>query len=88
MTGMLAVGVLLIALGVVFLAVPLEQLQKVFRRMRSRIGTKIGGAVLVAAGIALACTDMDKAGRPQFMRRPACFTRAQKLPLTLTRCRQ
>ena len=54
MTGMLAVGVLLIALGVVFLAVPLEQLQKVFRRMRSRIGTKIGGAVLVAAGIALA----------------------------------
>ena len=44
---MLAVGVLLIALGVVFLAVPLEQLQKVFRRMRSRIGTKIGGAVLV-----------------------------------------
>ena len=48
MTGMLAVGVLLIALGVVFLAVPLEQLQKVFRRMRSRIGTKIGGAVLVA----------------------------------------
>ena len=49
MTGMLAVGVLLIALGVVFLAVPLEQLQKVFRRMRSRIGTKIGGAVLVAA---------------------------------------
>ena len=53
-SGMLAVGVLLIALGVVFLAVPLEQLQKVFRRMRSRIGTKIGGAVLVAAGIALA----------------------------------
>lgn len=73
MTGMLAVGVLLIALGVVFLAVPLEQLQKVFRRMRSRIGTKIGGAVLVAAGIALA------------LYWPACFTRAQKLPLTLTR---
>ena len=49
---MLAVGVLLIALGVVFLAVPLEQLQKVFRRMRSRIGTKIGGAGLVGGGIA------------------------------------
>ncbi|MFQ7451171.1 MAG: hypothetical protein ACLRNQ_06740 [Flavonifractor plautii] len=31
-----------------------SELQKVFRRMRSRIGTKIGGAVLVAAGIALA----------------------------------
>ena len=77
MTGMLAVGVLLIALGVVFLAVPLEQLQKVFRRMRSRIGTKIGGAVLVAAGIALAL--YINCGRP------ACFTRAQKLPLTLTR---
>ena len=60
---MLAVGVLLIALGVVFLAVPLEQLQKVFRRMRSRIGTKIGGAVLVAAGIALALYCQGQ-GRP------------------------
>ena len=53
---MLAVGVLLIALGVVFLAVPLEQLQKVFRRMRSRIGTKFGGGVLVPAGCPLALT--------------------------------
>ena len=60
---MLAVGVLLIALGVVFLAVPLEQLQKVFRRMRSRIGTKIGGAVLVAAGIALPLS-LQVYGRP------------------------
>ena len=78
---MLAVGVLLIALGVVFLAVPLEQLQKVFRRMRSRIGTKIGGAVLVAAGIALACTDMDKAGRPQFMRAACLFHAGAEIAL-------
>ena len=53
MTGMLAVGVLLIALGVVFLAVPLEQLQKVFRGMRPRMVTKSGGGGLVAAGIPL-----------------------------------
>ena len=64
---MLAVGVLLIALGVVFLAVPLEQLQKVFRRMRSRIGTKIGGAVLVAAGIALAFSSLVYGWPPAFL---------------------
>ena len=46
-------GVLLLALGVIFLVVPLPQLQKVFHRMRSKVTTKIGGGVLVAAGIAM-----------------------------------
>lgn len=53
MQGLFAVGVILALMGLVFLLVPLEKLQRVFRRMRSRTGTKIGGVVLLAAGIAL-----------------------------------
>ena len=47
------VGVLLIVLGLPFLLIPLEHLQKVFRRMRSRTGTKVGGALLIAAGVVM-----------------------------------
>lgn len=47
-----SLGILFIALGLVFLLIPLEKLQVVFRRMRSNVTTKIGGAVLLAAGIA------------------------------------
>lgn len=47
-----SLGILFIALGLVFLLIPLETLQTVFKRMRSSITTKVGGAVLLAAGIA------------------------------------
>lgn len=46
-----SLGVLFIALGLVFLLVPMEQLKTVFRRMRSSVTTRIGGAVLLVAGI-------------------------------------
>ena len=47
-----SLGILFIVLGLIFLLIPLEKLQTVFRRMRSNVTTKIGGAVLLAAGIA------------------------------------
>ena len=47
-----SLGILFIFLGLIFLLIPLEKLQTVFRRMRSNVTTKIGGAVLLAAGIA------------------------------------
>lgn len=47
-----SLGILFIVLGLIFLLIPLEKLQAVFRRMRSNVTTKIGGAVLLAAGIA------------------------------------
>ena len=53
MGGLFSVGVLLALVGGIFLLVPLDTLQKVFRRMRSKTGTKVGGAVLIAAGILL-----------------------------------
>lgn len=46
-----SLGILFIVLGLIFLLIPLEKLQVVFRRMRSNVTTKIGGAVLLAAGI-------------------------------------
>ena len=45
-----SLGILFIVLGLIFLLIPLEKLQTVFRRMRSNVTTKIGGAVLLAAG--------------------------------------
>ena len=39
--------------GGIFLLVPLDTLQKAFRRMRSKMGTKVGGVVLIIAGIVL-----------------------------------
>ncbi len=53
MGGLFSVGVLLALVGGIFLLVPLDTLQKAFRRMRSKTGTKVGGAVLIAAGILL-----------------------------------
>ena len=47
-----SLGILFIVLGLIFLLIPLEKLQTVFWRMRSNVTTKIGGAVLLAAGIA------------------------------------
>ena len=53
MGGLFSVGVLLIIVGVLFLLIPLDMLRKVFRRMRSKMGTKVGGVVLIIAGIVL-----------------------------------
>ena len=53
MTELFPVGVLLVVLGAPFLLSPLEKLQTVFKRMRSRTGTKVGGALLIAAGVLL-----------------------------------
>ena len=53
MGGLFSVGVLLIIVGVLFLLIPLDTLRKVFRRMRSKMGTKVGGVVLIIAGIVL-----------------------------------
>lgn len=53
MGGLFSVGVLLIIVGVLFLFIPLDMLRKVFRRMRSKMGTKVGGVVLIIAGIVL-----------------------------------
>lgn len=46
-----SLGILLIILGLIFLLIPLEKLRTVFRRMRSSVTTKIGGAVFVVMGI-------------------------------------
>ena len=46
-----SLGALFIILGLIFLLVPCETLKTVFRRMRSSITTKVGGAVLLVAGI-------------------------------------
>lgn len=51
MTAYFSLGILFLILGLVFLLVPFEQLKTVFRRMRSSITTKVGGAVFLAAGI-------------------------------------
>lgn len=53
MGGLFSVGVLLVIVGVLFLLIPLEKLRKVFRRMRSQTGTKVGGVVLIIGGIVL-----------------------------------
>ena len=57
MGGLFSVGVLLIIVGVLLyvylLLIPLDMLRKVFRRMRSKMGTKVGGVVLIIAGIVL-----------------------------------
>ena len=53
MQGLIGVGVILLLAGLLFLLMPLEKLQKAFRRMRSRTGTKVGGAVLIAGGAAM-----------------------------------
>lgn len=53
MTAEQSIGVLFLILGAVFLLVPLSTLQKAFHRMRSKWGTKIGGVVLLAAGVAM-----------------------------------
>lgn len=47
----LSLGILFLALGLIFLIVPFEKLKTVFRRMRHSVSTKIGGAVLAAAGV-------------------------------------
>ena len=47
-----SLGILFIVLGLIFLLIPLEKLQTVFRRMRSKDTTKKGGAFLLAASIA------------------------------------
>ena len=44
-----SLGALFIILGLIFLLIPFEKLQTVFRRMRSSITTKVGGAVLLVA---------------------------------------
>ena len=46
-----SLGILFIILGLIFLLIPLEKLRTVFRRMRSSVTTKIGGAVFVVMGI-------------------------------------
>ena len=46
-----SLGALFIILGLIFLLIPFEKPQTVFRRMRSSITTKVGGAVLLVAGI-------------------------------------
>ena len=46
-----SLGALFIIPGLIFLLIPFEKLQTVFRRMRSSITTKVGGAVLLVAGI-------------------------------------
>ena len=46
-----SLGALFIILGLIFLLVPFETPKTVFRRMRSSITTKVGGAVLLVAGI-------------------------------------
>ena len=51
MGGLFSVGVLLIIVGVLFLLIPLDMLRKVFRRMRSKMGTKVGGVVLILIGV-------------------------------------
>ena len=53
MGGLFSVGALLVIVGVLFLLIPLEKLRKVFRRMRSQTGTKVGGVVLIIGGIVL-----------------------------------
>ena len=53
MGGLFSVGVLLIIVGILILLIPLDMLRKVFRRMRSKMGTKVGGVVLIIAGIVL-----------------------------------
>ncbi|MEQ2456278.1 hypothetical protein [Flavonifractor hominis] len=53
MTAEQSIGVLFLVLGGIFLLVPLPTLQKVFHRMRSKWGTKIGGGVLAVAGVAM-----------------------------------
>ena len=53
MGGLFSVGVLLIIVGVLFLFIPLDMLRKVFRRMRSKMGTRVDGVVLIIAGIVL-----------------------------------
>lgn len=52
MSAFLALGILFLVLGLIFLVVPFEKLKIVFRRMRSPITTKVGGAVFFIAGIA------------------------------------
>lgn len=51
MTAYFSLGILFLILGLVFLLVPFEKLKTVFRRMRSSITTKVGGAIFLAAGI-------------------------------------
>ncbi len=52
MSAFLALGILFLVLGLVFLIIPFEKLKVVFRRMRSPVTTKVGGAVFFLAGIA------------------------------------
>lgn len=49
----MSVGLLILAIGLVFLLVPREMLLRVFPKMRSNITTKVGGAILVLGGAAL-----------------------------------
>ena len=51
MSGYFTVGGFFVVVGLVFLLVPLEQLQKAFRHMRSKVTTKLGGAVFLALGL-------------------------------------
>lgn len=53
-----SLGALFILLGLVFLLVPFDTLKTVFKRMRSSVTTKIGGAVLLAAGVAAIITGL------------------------------
>lgn len=53
MSGYLSVGVLLAVLGAFFLLMPYNKLHEVFRGMRSPVTTKVGGAVLLLAGMAM-----------------------------------
>ena len=46
-----SLGGLFIALGLVFVLGPFQTLKTVFKRMRSSVTTKVGGAVLLAAGV-------------------------------------
>ena len=53
MGGLFSVGVLLIIVGVLFLFIPLDMLRKVFRRMRSKMGTRGGGGAWSTGGFLL-----------------------------------
>lgn len=46
-----SLGGLFLLLGLVFFLVPFDKLKTVFKRMRSSVTTKVGGAFLLVAGI-------------------------------------
>ena len=49
----MSVGLLILAIGLVFMVVTRDKLIIVFPKMRSNITTKVGGAILMLGGAAL-----------------------------------